>query len=158
VVGVGLSPRKQSYRICDRTLRRSGVFQPHSCMETRTERLNAQNLSPQRSSCHKPALRELRYHRPAASACCSSLYGGRQCTDWNKSRVGQHQVRPHSSLPVFRVQVQKQANAMSIPHDDPRTHLSDIEARLTRFEQWVSAASALGFVFALSSYGMLGTL
>jgi hypothetical protein len=47
---------------------------------------------------------------------------------------------------------------MSIPHDDPRTHLSDIEARLTRFEQWVSAASALGFVFALSSYGMLGTL
>jgi hypothetical protein len=66
--------------------------------------------------------------------------------------------RDRIPLPRSRGQIQKQANAMSIPHDDPRTHLSDIEARLTRFEHWVNAASALGLVFALSSYGMLGTL
>jgi hypothetical protein len=46
---------------------------------------------------------------------------------------------------------------MSIPDVDPRTQLDDFEARLARFERWVSAGSALGFVLALSSYGMLGT-
>jgi hypothetical protein len=47
---------------------------------------------------------------------------------------------------------------MSIHHIDPRSQLSDIEARLAQFERWVSAGSVLSFVLALSSYGILEAL